>query len=116
MAAGDYSEHLPAPSEPSEAELAATEQKRTRLVSDLAHELRSPQATIEGYMEGLIDGVLPAEASTYETGKGLDSSSDGTGKGLHIARALARAHDGEITALSEGAEKGSTFALQVPAH
>jgi signal transduction histidine kinase len=56
LAAGDYEQHIP---EPAEAELA-----------DLArsiHELRNPLATIEGYMEGLIDGVLPATTDTYST-------------------------------------------------
>ncbi|MEA1902312.1 MAG: HAMP domain-containing sensor histidine kinase [Actinomycetota bacterium] len=78
MAAGDYDEHLPEPAEAEladltksinslGAELAATEEARARLVSDLAHELRNPLATIEGYMEGLIDGVMPADAATYST-------------------------------------------------
>lgn len=47
------------------AQLAETEATRAQLVSDLAHELRNPLATIEGYMEGLIDGVLPAETETF---------------------------------------------------
>jgi signal transduction histidine kinase len=47
--------------------LAATERTRARLISDLAHELRNPLATIEGYMEGLIDGVLPPTQETYAT-------------------------------------------------
>lgn len=49
------------------AELAATEQSRATLVSDLAHEIRNPLSTIEGYMEGLIDGVLPGDTATYTT-------------------------------------------------
>ena len=47
------------------SELAGVEASRARLLSDLAHEIRNPLMTIEGYMEGLIDGVLPAEADTY---------------------------------------------------
>lgn len=76
LAAGDYSTEAPLPPEAELAELivsintlrselAATEQARARLVSDLAHELRNPLATIEGYMEGLIDGVVPATDATY---------------------------------------------------
>jgi histidine kinase len=32
----------------------------------VAHELRTPLATIKGSMEGLLDGVLPAEAATFQ--------------------------------------------------
>jgi signal transduction histidine kinase len=76
LAAGDYEHHIPEPAEAEladlarsintlGAELASTERTRGRLVSDLAHELRNPLATIEGYMEGLIDGVLPPTTETY---------------------------------------------------
>jgi signal transduction histidine kinase len=40
------------------AALDRTEQQRLRLVGDVAHELRTPLATIEGYMEGLLDDVV----------------------------------------------------------
>jgi histidine kinase len=76
LAEGSYSERVALP---AEAELAAlaedvnalassleeTEQKRVQLMSDLAHELRTPLSAIEGYMEGLIDGVVPAEVETF---------------------------------------------------
>jgi histidine kinase len=31
----------------------------------VTHELRTPLASIKGYMEGMLDGVLPAEPDTY---------------------------------------------------
>jgi signal transduction histidine kinase len=69
LAQGHYSERVPVPSEEELAALAedvnrlaarleATEQRRTRLISDVAHELRTPLTTIQGSMEGLMDGVL----------------------------------------------------------
>ncbi len=41
------------------------ETMRRRLIGDVAHELRTPLTTIKGSMEGLIDGVLPANEETY---------------------------------------------------
>ncbi len=38
--------------------LAETEERRLRLINEVAHELRTPLTTIEGYMEGLLDGVF----------------------------------------------------------
>jgi signal transduction histidine kinase len=46
--------------------LASAEERRRRLLSDLAHELRTPLATIDAYLEGLADGVVPAEPSTWQ--------------------------------------------------
>jgi signal transduction histidine kinase len=48
------------------ADLEAVEQRRQALLADLAHELRTPLATIEGYAEGLADGVIPADAAAWE--------------------------------------------------
>lgn len=78
LAAGDYQHPVDIPPEGELADLARsinalgrdleqTERARARLISDLAHEIRNPLATIEGYMEGLIDGVLPPSADTYAT-------------------------------------------------
>jgi histidine kinase len=39
---------------------------RRQLLGDVSHELRTPLTAIGGYMEGLIDGVLPATPETYE--------------------------------------------------
>jgi two-component system sensor histidine kinase BaeS len=46
--------------------LEQTEARRLELVGNVAHELRTPLSAIKGYMEGLIDGVLPAEAKTFQ--------------------------------------------------
>lgn len=48
------------------AQLEQVEAMRRRLVGDVSHELRTPLTSIQGYMEGLIDGVLPATPETYQ--------------------------------------------------
>ena len=51
-------------------ELARTETRRRELLADLAHELRTPVATLDGFLEGLQDGVLTADAETWATMRG----------------------------------------------
>ncbi|MEA4906656.1 MAG: HAMP domain-containing histidine kinase [Chloroflexi bacterium] len=46
--------------------LEQTEALRSQLIGDVAHELRTPLTTIKGSMEGLMDGVLPANDETYQ--------------------------------------------------
>src|SRR6266545_1938796 len=47
------------------AELEAAERRRVALIGDVAHELRTPLSTIEGYTEGLLDGVVAPGAETW---------------------------------------------------
>lgn len=49
------------------ARLAAVEATRRSLLTDLSHELRTPLATIDLLLEGLEDGVVPADAATLAT-------------------------------------------------
>src|SRR5664279_4954534 len=69
IAAGRYEVSVPLPSEPELAALATdvntlahtladTETRRTRLLGDVAHELRTPLTALDGYVEGMIDGVF----------------------------------------------------------
>jgi signal transduction histidine kinase len=85
IAGGHYAERVPASGESEIAELAAsfnamagsleaTERRRLELVGDVAHELRTPLATLDGYLEGLQDGVVEPSAETWtllrrETGR-----------------------------------------------
>jgi len=48
------------------AQLEQVESMRRRLIGDVAHELRTPLTAIKGSAEGLMDGVLPANAETYQ--------------------------------------------------
>ncbi len=45
--------------------LERTERRRLDLIGDVSHELRTPIATIEGYLEGLLDGVIEPSAPTW---------------------------------------------------
>lgn len=47
------------------ARLERTETMRRQLIGDVTHELRTPLTAIKGSMEGLMDGVLPANEATY---------------------------------------------------
>ncbi len=76
IAAGHYAERVPA-TEADElgalaaqfntmaSELEQAERRRVTLIGDVAHELRTPLATIEGYTEGLLDGVVAPGAETW---------------------------------------------------
>lgn len=46
--------------------LGNIEDTRRRLLSDLAHELRTPTATIQAHLEGLADGVIHWDAATQQ--------------------------------------------------
>lgn len=77
VAGGHYAERVPAvdPAELGElarsfnamaASLEDTERRRLQLVGDVAHELRTPLTTLDGYLEGLEDGVIPATNETWQ--------------------------------------------------
>lgn len=46
--------------------LEQAEAMRRQLIGDVSHELRTPLTAIKGSMEGLMDGVLPGTAETYQ--------------------------------------------------
>lgn len=47
--------------------LEATESTRRQLTTDLAHQLRTPIASLEATVEAIAEGVLPVDAQTVET-------------------------------------------------
>jgi two-component system sensor histidine kinase BaeS len=85
IAGGHYAERVPVPEPEELGELAhsfnemagsleATERRRLQLVGDVAHELRTPLTTLDGYLEGLQDGVIAPSDETWrllraETGR-----------------------------------------------
>ncbi len=74
---GSYQARVPVPASADElatlanafnqmaAALEATERRRQALLADLAHELRTPLATLEAYVEGLADGVVAADGEAW---------------------------------------------------
>ena len=85
IAAGRYAERVPAGDADELGQLAASfnemagaleaaERRRRELIGDLAHELRTPIANLQGYVEGLADGVVEHADETWafllgETGR-----------------------------------------------
>lgn len=76
LAEGAYDQRIEVPGEAELAELAGdvnalaealetTEQRRVRLISEVAHELRTPLTTLEGYLEGLLDGIFEPNEEIY---------------------------------------------------
>ncbi len=76
IAGGDYAQRVPTP---KDAELAAvahdidalarrmaeTEARRSRLIDEVAHEMRTPITTIKGSMEALLDEVVEPGPEVY---------------------------------------------------
>jgi histidine kinase len=74
---GHYDEHVQAQGDDELAQLAMrfnqmaekldqVESMRRRLIGDVSHELRTPLTAIKGSMEGLMDGILPANEETFQ--------------------------------------------------
>jgi histidine kinase len=77
IADGHYGERVAVPASDELAEVAGSfnqmaealeqvEQQRIALIGNVAHELRTPLAGLEGYLEGLVDGVLPQDVETFD--------------------------------------------------
>ncbi|HYO18801.1 MAG TPA: HAMP domain-containing sensor histidine kinase [Dermatophilaceae bacterium] len=79
VADGDFETRLPQPGLGPELDrltaafnamahrLATTEQTRRRLLTDLAHELRTPLASMQATIEAMADGILPTDQTTLAT-------------------------------------------------
>jgi histidine kinase len=73
------------------SKLDRTESMRRQLIGDMAHELRTPLSTIKASMEGLIDGVLPAEVKTYQQ---VHRETDRMQRLVHDLQELSRVEAG----------------------
>lgn len=73
--------------------LEETEQTRRQLLADLAHELRTPLATLEGYHEGLRDGVVHADPATLDV---LADATDRLQRLIDDIALVSRAEEGRL--------------------
>jgi histidine kinase len=75
IAGGHYDERISVPNSDELAQvatnfnemaaaLARMEQTRVSLIGDISHELRTPLTGLAGYLEGMMDGLFPADEET----------------------------------------------------
>lgn len=76
MAAGDYAVRVDPPAELElasladdvnvlGAHLADTERRRSHLLGEVTHEMRTPLTVISGHLEGMVDGVIQPSDATF---------------------------------------------------
>ncbi len=142
LAKGHYAERVPASADDELGDLATsfnemaaaletTERRRRELIGDVAHELRTPIATLRGYLEGLLDGVVQPNEQTWarlhdEAGRlqrlvdDLQELSRAEARQLPLKlqpvepEAIARAALDRLDGLF--ADKGLTLSTAIPPH
>ena len=104
IAAGEYEAHIDLNSRDElgdltrsfnsmAAKLAETESIRQQLIADVSHELKTPLASITGYMVGLQDGVIPADVETFQK---VQREADRLQRLVHDLQELSRAEAGSL--------------------
>ena len=79
-------------------ELESQDAARRNLMADIAHELRTPLAVIQGRLEGLIDGVYTADAEQLQ---GLLDNTRVLSRLVEDLRLLATAESGALALTKE---------------
>jgi two-component system sensor histidine kinase BaeS len=131
IASGRYAERVPVSSDDEIGELAksfntmadsleATERRRLQLVGDVAHELRTPLATIDGYLQGIEDGIIQPRDATWSLLRGETARLSHLVNDLQeLWRAEARQLPlslGTVDVESEVKAAGERFAMQAQEH
>jgi signal transduction histidine kinase len=105
IAAGDFGARVSAAEHDEIGELAETfnamaaaledaESRRVRLIGDVAHELRTPLATLRGNLEGLLDGVVAPEPELWAR---LHGETVRLGRLVDDLQELSRVESGQLT-------------------
>lgn len=105
IARGHYNERIPKPASDELAlvatnfnqmaqSLAQVEQQRVALIGNVSHELRTPLAGLNGYLEGLMDGVFPPNDETFAL---MDQEVRRLRRLVDDLQSLSRAEAGQIS-------------------
>ena len=128
VAQGHYGERVPVTGADELAQLGAAfnamatslesaEARRRRLLNDLAHELRTPLATLEGYLEGLADGVVSPSEKTWGV---MQTESHRLGRLVDdlqkVSKAEERQLDLRLARVSPAALVDAALAAALPAY
>jgi histidine kinase len=76
--------------------LEQVEEQRVALIGNVSHELRTPLAGLNGYLEGLMDGVFPADEETFAL---MDHEIRRLRRLVNDLQALSRVESGQISLL-----------------
>ena len=90
------------------ARLEESETLRHRLLADVAHEVRTPVATLNAHLEGLEDGVVEAGPETFAV---LRAQSARLTRLAEDLAAVTRAESGELTLALAPTEPGELLRL-----
>ncbi|MBV9453585.1 MAG: HAMP domain-containing protein [Rubrobacter sp.] len=104
IASGRYGERVPVREADELGELSQSfnamaraleeaERRRMEVISDVSHELRTPLSTLQGYVEGLAEGVVEP---SQETWKLLYAEFERLGRLVDDLRRLSRAEAGQL--------------------
>jgi histidine kinase len=74
--------------------LEEVEQQRVTLLGNISHELRTPLAGLKGYLEGLMDGLFPANEETFDW---MTQEVDRLGRLVDDIQHLSRIESGQFS-------------------
>lgn len=106
FAAGDFSARVPVKGKDETAELAralnsmalslsSLENMRRSFVANISHELRTPMTTIAGFIDGILDGTVPAEKRNFYL-KIVTDEVKRLSRLVHSMLALSRIDSGQL--------------------
>ncbi|WP_047863947.1 HAMP domain-containing sensor histidine kinase [Rubrobacter aplysinae] len=104
ISGGSYGEQVPVQESDELGELSESfnamaaalrdgELRRQEFIADVSHELRTPLSTLQGYMEGLLDGVVEPDEETWGL---LYAESERMRRLVEDLRQLSRVEAGQL--------------------